>query len=419
MVPTSSRLVITRLLKIGLLAWMVAGCRAGPAIDTAHHDLFAPEPDAAVTAPDALVSDDEPAPAAPPPVIIAAVGDVMPGSVTPIPFLPEPTNRKIPDGIRALISQADVVFGNLEGTFMVEAMTPVKCRPESREAGRCYEFGFPPFLASFLKEAGFTVLSLDNNHAEDYGLPGYVFTQGLLAQTGVAAVPKRSPIVFPVREATVAIVPFGFSGRSFHLSDIEAARSIIADINRHADIVVVSFHGGAEGEHASRVADVSEEYFGEDRGNVLRFAHAVVDAGADLVLGHGPHVPRAVELYRGRLIAYSLGNFWTYGNVSIKGMKGIMPLLRVALAHDGTFLSGRLVSMRQRLPGVPEPDPEGQAVRLIAKASQEDFPSSPLIITEAGDLRTAPQDEAGNKRTKGCAEEVSPECIEGDLWPPN
>lgn len=399
---------------------MLVGCRAGPAIDTAHRDLVTVEPDAAVRVSDALASDHEPAPLPPaPPITIAAVGDIMPGSVTPIPFLPEPTNREIPDGIRSLVSQADVVFGNLEGTFMVEAMTPVKCRPESREAGRCYEFGFPPFLASFLKDAGFTVLSLDNNHAEDYGLPGYVFTQGLLAQAGVAAVPKRSPIVLPVREAKVAIVPFGFSGRSFHLSDIETARSIVADISRDTDIVVVSFHGGAEGEHASRVVDGSEEYFGENRGNVLRFAHAVVDAGADLVLGHGPHVPRAVELYRERLIAYSLGNFWTYGNVSIKGVKGIMPLLRVALAHDGTFLSGRLVSLRQRLPGVPEPDPEGQAVRLIAKASQEDFPSSPLIITESGDLRTSPQNEAGNQRAEGCAEEVSPGCIEADLWPPN
>jgi hypothetical protein len=351
---------------------------------------------------------------------IVAVGDIMPGSVTPIPFLPEPTNREIPDQIRALVSDADIVFGNLEGTFMVEGMAPVKCRPESREAGRCYEFGFPPFLASFLKDAGFTVLSLDNNHAEDYGLPGYVLTQGLLAQTRLAAVPKRSPIVLPVRGAKVAVVPFGFSGRSFHVSDIETARSLVKEISQREDVVVVSFHGGAEGEHALRVMDDTEEYFGEDRGNVLQFAHAVVDAGADLVLGHGPHVPRAVELYRGRLIAYSLGNFWTYGNVSIKGVKGIMPLLRVTVARDGAFVSGRLVPLRQRLPGVPEADPDGQAIRLIATASQEDFPSSPLTITPSGDLLMRPQDEAVNQGTTVlCDEGVNSGCTGAGLSPPD
>jgi poly-gamma-glutamate capsule biosynthesis protein CapA/YwtB (metallophosphatase superfamily) len=274
----------------------------------------------------------------------------MPGSITPIRFVPTPTDHDIPEGIRRTIPDADLVFGNLEGTFMVDGMAPVKCRPESRQAGRCYEFGFPPFLASFLKSAGFTVLSLDNNHAVDFGLPGFVFSQGLLAQAGLDAVPKRTPTVLPVRDLVVAVIPFGFSGRSFHISDLETARSVVADASRSADMVIVSFHGGAEGDNASRVVDLPEEYYGEDRGNVLQFAHAVVDAGADLVLGHGPHVPRAIEFYQGRLIAYSLGNFWTYGNISIKGAKGVMPLLQASVARDGKFLFGQLTSMRQRLP---------------------------------------------------------------------
>ncbi|MFZ5861691.1 MAG: CapA family protein [Nitrospirota bacterium] len=313
---------------------------------------------------------------------VVAVGDIMPGSLTPIPFIPAPADHEIPASIRRVIGDGDIVFGNLEGTLVTDGIAPTKCRPEAREALRCFEFGSPPFLASFLKEAGFTVLSLDNNHAEDYGLEGYVLTQGLLAQTGITGVPKRTPVVFGIRDVRVAVVPFGFSGRSFHVSDLPTARTVVAEAARTADIVLVSFHGGAEGGTATRVPHEVETYLEEDRGDLIEFAHAVIDTGADLVIGHGPHVPRAVELYRNRLIAYSLGNFWTYGNISIKGVKGIMPLLRVTLGRDGAFYAGRIVSMRQRLPGIPELDPQGEAVRLMATLSQEDIPANPIVVDE-------------------------------------
>lgn len=323
-------------------------------------------------------------------ITVVAVGDIMPGSRTPIPFIPAPTDHEIPTGIRRIIGQADVVFGNLEGALVADGLVPSKCRPEAREARRCFEFGSPPYLVSFLKDAGFTVLSLDNNHAEDYGLEGYVLTQGLLAQTGMTAAPKRTPVTLIIRDVRVAVVPFGFSGRSFHISDVLTAQTVVAEAARIADIVIVSFHGGAEGDNATRVPNAVEAYFEEDRGNVMQFAHAVVDAGADLVIGHGPHVPRAIELYRDRLIAYSLGNFWTYGNISIKGMKGIMPLVRVTLSRDGAFVSGRIVSMRQRLPGIPELDPDGAAIRLIATLSRDDVPSNPIEVDELGVLRFRP-----------------------------
>jgi hypothetical protein len=410
-------LLIVRHVKIGLAAWAVMACSAAPAVQPTPSDPL--RADSAYTNEredrDATLPHSEPVRPFPVPITIVAVGDIMPGSVSPIPFAPTPTDHDIPEAIRRIIPEADVVFGNLEGTFMVDGLAPAKCRPESREAGRCYEFGFPPFLVSFLLSAGFTVLSLDNNHSDDYGLPGYVFTQGLLAQAGLVAVPKRIPTVLSVRDVAVSIVPFGFSGRSFHISDLETARSIVADASRNADIVIVSFHGGAEGETASRVVDIAEEYHGEDRGNVLQFAHAVVEAGADMVLGHGPHVPRAVELYRGRLIAYSLGNFWTYGNISIKGTKGVMPLLRATVARDGTFLSGQLISMRQRLPGIPEPDPENTAIRLIATLSREDFPSSPLTITEAGDVQVRSAEGQDERQSELCDANVSSGCTEAGL----
>jgi hypothetical protein len=333
-------------------------------------------------------------------ISVVAVGDIMPGSMTPIPFVPAPTDYEIPAGIRTAIGHGDVVFGNFEGAFATEGMSPTKCRPEARAARRCFEFGSPPFLVSFLKDAGFTVLSLDNNHAEDYGLEGYALTQGLLAQSGITAVPKRTSVPLLIRDVRVAVVPFGFSGRSFHVSDVLTAQAVVADASRSADIVIVSFHGGAEGEDATRVTNAVETYYEEDRGNLVQFAHAVVDAGADLVIGHGPHVPRAIELYQNRLIAYSLGNFWTYGNISIKGLKGVMPILRVTLDRKGGFMTGRVESMRQRLPGVPEPDPEGTAARVIATLSHEDIPSNPIEVGESGIIRVRrPKSEDGFEPT--------------------
>ncbi len=368
--------VITRGLAIVAFTGAILACGTGRAADVPSLSAPSTDPLVALRLPDATDA-----------ITVVAVGDIMPGSFTPIPFIPAPTDQEIPTGIRHIIGQADVVFGNLEGALVADGLVPSKCRPEAREARRCFEFGSPPYLVSFLKDAGFTVLSLDNNHAEDYGLEGYVLTQGLLAQTGITAVPKRTPVTLAIRDLRVAVVPFGFSGRSFHISDVLTAQTVVADAARTADIVIVSFHGGAEGEDATRVHNAAETYFEEDRGNVMQFAHAVVDAGADLVVGHGPHVPRAIELYRDRLIAYSLGNFWTYGNISIKGVKGIMPLLRVTLNRDGTFVSGRIVSMRQRLPGIPELDPEGAAIRLIATLSREDVPSNPIEVDESGTIR--------------------------------
>lgn len=374
---------VARVLRIALFAGTLIGCRTGLAVEPPP--VIASEPLPPVTEVPLDMTDG---------ITIVAVGDIMPGSLTPIPFVPAPTADDIPSDVRRVIGQADLVFGNLEGAFAVEGMTPKKCHPEAREARRCFEFGSPPFLVSFLKDAGFTVLSLDNNHAEDYGLEGYVLTQGLLAQTGITGVAKRSPAHLAIRGLRVAVVPFGFSGRSFHISDLPTAKAVVTEASDNADIVIVSFHGGAEGDDATRVSDALELYYEEDRGNVIQFAHAVVDAGADLVVGHGPHVPRAIELYQGRVIAYSLGNFWTYGNISIKGTKGIMPLLRVTVGRDGEVRSGQIQSMRQRLPGIPEVDPDGAAVRLVATLSREDFPANPIEVDDSGTIRFRRQEGA-------------------------
>jgi len=121
----------------------------------------------------------------------------------------------------------------------------------------------------------------------------------------------------------------------------------------------------------------------------VRFSHAVVDAGADLVIGHGPHVPRALELYKGRLIAYSLGNFDTWFGVSINGTNGFAPVLEAGLDEHGVFVAGRIHSNVQQRPEGVVPDPEQRAYRLMRELTMQDFSGGALQFGDDG--RFAPR----------------------------
>jgi hypothetical protein len=120
----------------------------------------------------------------------------------------------------------------------------------------------------------------------------------------------------------VALVAFAPNVGSNSLNDPQIGLPLVSQLAATHDIVIVSFHGGAEGNGAEVLPFAREIFAGEDRGNVVEFARAMVDAGADLVIGHGPHVVRPLELYHDRLIAYSLGNFATYYGISVEGIRG-------------------------------------------------------------------------------------------------
>ena len=322
-------------------------------------------------------------------ITVNAVGDVMLGSITPRRRIPPDSGRVFVESVKDYLSGAHVVFGNLEGTFIKKGMRPVKCSEASRRAGRCYEFGMPHYLAWSLKAMGFNVMSLDNNHSLDYGWKAYRFTHRLLDSLGIRPVGKKEYVIFDVDSIRVAVVAFGFGGTSWHIRDVEKAKEIVRELDEKADIVIVSFHGGAEGRGARHTRDRTERFYGENRGNVVRFARGVVDAGADLVIGHGPHVLRAIELYKGRLIAYSLGNFLTYGNISIRGYGGITAILSVVLDREGKFVSGRIIPFVQRPPGVPVYDPKGRGIKAIKELTESDFPNTAVVIEEDGRIRLA------------------------------
>jgi len=152
------------------------------------------------------------------------------------------------------------------------------------------------------------------------------------------------------------------------------------------DLLILSIHGGKEGGTALQTKNESEYFLDEPRGNLIQFARKAVERGADLILGHGPHVPRAMEIYQDRLIAYSLGNFCTFKGMSLGREKGYAPLFWIELGKNGEFIRGKIYSFIQVPPGGPKIDDQERAYTLIKELSLEDFPETSPLFVESGIL---------------------------------
>ena len=361
-----------------------------------------------VTAPDKPLL--EPAPVVTPrvyaPVRLAFVGDINLGTET----LPDGVP---PDSGRALLSRArpnltgDLVVGNFEGV-LADTGTSVKCllplSPGEKRRRRlkgdtvsvttrsnCYAFRTPTMLAPRLVEAGFTHMNLANNHANDLGPAGRQSTEATLRSLGVRLYgPVGQISVDSIRRGdsltTVALVGFTTYPYAYNLLDIERSAAVVDSIRPLVDLLLVTFHGGTEGVKALRTGEAAESLGREPRGDLRRWARAVIDAGADAVIGHGPHVLRGVEFYRDRLIAYSLGNFATYRGFNLSGPLGITAVLQLEFSPDRTLHTARLIPMRQLPREGPFPDPDRAAVHLMQRLSREDFGVTAAVITDSGEI---------------------------------
>ena len=303
---------------------------------------------------------------------IAAMGDIMMGTEN---LLPADGGVSLFTEVKPKLAGADIVFGNQEGA-LTDRGKPTKVS----QSGRSYCFRIPPDYVRFLKEAGFNMISIANNHINDYGPEGKQQTIEVLDKNGISwSGPPGTIARVEVRGLKIAMAAFYTSAHCNWVNDIPAAKQLVAKMAKNNDIVLVSFHGGAEGTKALHVPNGPETFYGENRGDLRKFAHAVVDAGADLVVGHGPHVPRAMEVYKDRLIAYSLGNFCTGKGISVKAEAGLAPLLLVELDTSGRLAGGRVVSYAQTFGQPPKLDSSSRAAKLIHKLGLADFPKTNAV----------------------------------------
>lgn len=319
-----------------------------------------------------------------PTVRIAAVGDVhlgrgwRPGKR---PLLPPREGKGYFDAVSGYLSLGDVTLANLETALLDEGESR-KCIRKKRPE-HCHSFRSSTVMAKRLAEAGIDLVSVANNHAGDFGMKGLFSTWSHLQDVGVETLGLGGTVnQTEIKGTKIAFAAFGAGRSCLGLTDIESARRIVSHLAANNDVVVVTFHGGAEGWSHRHVSRKMEKYLGEKRGNVYDFAHAVVDAGADLVVGHGPHVMRAMEIYRDRLIAYSLGNFSSWYTFPSRGPLSKSAVLVVDLAANGVLRRIRLLPTKMEKSGRPVPDPKGWSIGLVRSLSDADFGNS--IVDDTG-----------------------------------
>jgi poly-gamma-glutamate capsule biosynthesis protein CapA/YwtB (metallophosphatase superfamily) len=307
-----------------------------------------------------------------PMITVAAVGDIMMGTDYPSSQLPEKEGRFLFNESKEILRKADITLGNLEGP-LYDGGSPANDIKEEN----VYLFRTPTKFVKNLADAGFNVMSLANNHAEDFGQKGLTSTKKALKSVKMKYSSKTGEVAkFEIQGVKIGLVAFSFGPAPRSIVYPEKVLKEIEDLSKKYDFLILSVHGGKEGKSALQTKNESEYFLGRPRGNLVEFAHQAIERGADLILGHGPHVPRAIEIYQDRLIAYSLGNFCTYRRMSLKEEKGYAPLLWVELDRNGKFIKGKIYSFIQLPPGGPRKDEGQRAWVLIKKLSQEDFPET-------------------------------------------
>jgi hypothetical protein len=279
-------------------------------------------------------------------------------------------------------------MGNLE-TPLSEPTGYSKCGDPPTDG--CFQFSLPPAYANHLRDGGFHLLNLANNHTNDMGPLGLANTREALTAAGLQYTGGVGQITnVTVKGVKVAVLGFSVYSWGASLNNIEAASALVKQAAAQADLVVIQMQGGAEGSDKSHVPSGHEVFLGEDRGDLKTFSHAVIDAGADVVFGHGPHIMRGMEFYKGRLVAYSLGNFCGYRVLGTGGFLGVGGVLKVTLHKDGSWAGGNLVPTKMINGGIAAPDDDKRALDFVAGLSREDFAAGAPTISLTDGTITAP-----------------------------
>lgn len=321
-------------------------------------------------------------------VSIIGVGDIMLGTNFPAKkYLPSGDGSSLMEPINHYLQDASITFGNLEGAFSDSLPVTKNCR----DTANCYAFRSPDYLFKNIVTAGFDVLSMSNNHSGDLGLDGRNNTIKLIEDAGLN---HMGLLEYPTVVVEKEGIKYGFCAFSPNtgtcdINNYPEAERIVQSLKERADIIIVSFHGGAEGSKYQHVNKKRERFLGENRGNVYEFAHKMIDAGSDVVFGHGPHVLRALDYYKGRFIIYSLGNFCTYSRMKVSGVNGLAPILKITTTPRGAFVKGEIIPCHQ-IKGIgTRYDHSKKSIKKLQELTKIDIPEANITISDQGEISIA------------------------------
>jgi poly-gamma-glutamate capsule biosynthesis protein CapA/YwtB (metallophosphatase superfamily) len=312
---------------------------------------------------------------------------MMIGNTYPEKILPPNNGKEVFENVSSILQSSDLSIGNLEGVIMDSAGESKHCKNSSS----CHVFKTPFNYMQNFKDAGFDILSIANNHSNDFGDKGLNNTIEALKKyhIGYAGLFSCKTYIITHNNLKIGYTAFAFSSKTLKVTDIKIAKEIVSNLAKQVDIVIVNMHIGAEGSKYTHVTKKEEYFLGEDRGNPYLFAHSMIDVGADIIIGNGPHVLRALELYHNRIIAYSLGNFTTTTGINITGKSGYSTILNICVNSKGEFLHGHIYSFLQKGNNgnrKPTADLENHSLNEIKKLTNEDFPSTSLVFTNSSDI---------------------------------
>ena len=307
----------------------------------------------------------------------------MMGTTFPSVMLPANDGRDLFRDAKDILTRTDLTVGNLEGAICDGGRSTKGNGPNS------YSFRTPTSYGHLLKEAGYDFMSMANNHANDFGEEGILSTELVLREQGIlfsGIAGRIESAVIERKGMKIGLCAFGHNSYTLKHTDLNTVGRIVDELANSCDLVIVSFHGGAEGRTKSHLPYGPETFLGENRGSLRQLAHFCIDHGADVVYGHGPHVVRGVEVYKDRFIAYSLGNFCTPYNVSLTGISGYAPIIEITIDGDGSFKSGKIHPFLQTRGIGPRYDAAGSVVKEIRQLSMTDLPQSQAEIDREGNI---------------------------------
>jgi len=293
---------------------------------------------------------------------LIATGDVIPARYTDVIIRRQGDDFLYPvAATNDITSAADLTAINLEAP-LIEG-----CPYHDSGFTFC---GRPGFIAA-LQAAGVDVATLENNHIGNWGYEGIDETVGHLEAAGIAWADRETPVIVDVRGLKFGFLAFNGVGETI---DREALVAQVKALRPQVDVLAVAFHWGAEYVSLPQTAP------GVADDDPVQIAHLAVDAGADLIIGNHPHWVQAVELYKGKFIAYAHGNFifdqmWSYET-------------RVGVIGKYTFYGDVLVRVEfipvlieNYAQPAPMQGPEAQAVLDGMKAASQELAT---MIAESG-----------------------------------